>query len=710
MLRQAEGAKALALSVLRLARLADAVGAQLVAAQWPGLTSSQAALVAQRAGGSPGLLTEIQQKLQRSRHLFVKSDFSGPLTASGERVVRETTFAYHTLVEERLAQVEADDADGVTPVLRIASYLGMQFSTTVLSDLLGRLAEVEGPASTADGMQRALTRAESPLALIQSLVAQLREFRLPVYREVLERQLRESDELLLAIRAAVLALILDYLEGPPLARLDRAEREVFLSFAAGELSAPVDAGDDTLRGAWLAVLAEQMSMLEGSGRTATLRALVDRWFAAWQPDRALPGLAALNGRVVCVIRTALLVGQPQPAIALAERWDPGVAPGQPADEQMAQRFDVRLLKALALSDVGRRDLALGEQEALLVEAQAQLTARPDDENSWHRFSWVSQSLASALPGSQDASRARALLEQSLAASQERLRRWGPSRERHLSVASDALMLAMQCLEEVRNGGDPQGHATALAHLDDVRRELAACQQAFGADALLLKRQCHAEQCAVEILWARGETDQALKLEQQCAAGFSELIKQFGESADRLLNLSQCHSSYAVHLHTVRGRMDDEILVSIDTAWALTAQAIEVYGALPLRIDHAVPLADIVIGMNLEWDRLQQSSSTTVAAPTDATAARVTAVADSVKGFLSQTASLGGGNPARLSYQCQLLGRIVDVHLARQERGAAIAALKDILAVAEQWQVLEPAGGGVAMAGRSRALLEQLGAV
>lgn len=247
----------------------------------PGLTAVQVALIAERAGGCPGLLAELIIKLtHRSKHLFESSNVVKKLTDRGEVVLRSMSVDYHELVEERLQ----DLSDHELTVLRLASHQGSMYSQSFVRELVGRMDQ--GSSDTSLSLQTIDTiflRADTPLALVQAVAERIDEFRLPIYREVLHRQLEESERLWHCIETDLFEQIVKWVAPKRLAALSLPERRIFLSFAASE--AFVRFSNNATAENRLIVLAiwsEQLRDLMLDGRIAPLTRLVTFWLSLWK--------------------------------------------------------------------------------------------------------------------------------------------------------------------------------------------------------------------------------------------------------------------------------------------------------------------------------------------------------------------------------------------------------------------------------------------
>ena len=99
----------------------------VVAAALPGVTQAQRDLILAKAGGNPRLLEEILRHLIDHPQFFDGRDTTRPLTKRAEQEVREESFDYHKLVDERFRRLD----DHVRRALGWSSAQGMRFLASV---------------------------------------------------------------------------------------------------------------------------------------------------------------------------------------------------------------------------------------------------------------------------------------------------------------------------------------------------------------------------------------------------------------------------------------------------------------------------------------------------------------------------------------------------------------------------------------------------
>ena len=268
------------LEVLRLGRLSADLH-PLVRESLPGLTQSQVELVAQRAGGSPGLLVEFLLKLSgRSRHLFKDGDPKQELTRRGETSVRDMQVSYHDLVEERLQALEPTEAS----VMRLASYVGLAYSRPFVAELAQLSAARDALLADQAAVEAALRRADHPLSIVQAASQRVDEFRLPVYRDILRRQLSESEQLWEGLVSDAMHVVRNWLEQDRVRDLAANERDAFLEFAVTELQAVAQGeGFVELGPALLMALAEVACNVELEALVSKAGRMIVAWRDSYRP-------------------------------------------------------------------------------------------------------------------------------------------------------------------------------------------------------------------------------------------------------------------------------------------------------------------------------------------------------------------------------------------------------------------------------------------
>lgn len=687
-LRDGERTGGLTVETIRLARLRDADGRQLVLEALPGLNAQQANLVAERAGGSPGLLVEIVQKLRRSRHLFTHRDLAGPLTAAGEREVRSMDVAYHALVEERLSDMD-DSADAdVTALLRLASYLGMQFSGPVLAALARRVHE-RGDELAGSEVVSALTRAETPLALIQTLSTQLREFRLPIYREVLRRQLAQSDSLLELVRDEVPRLIEEMLLDGGLETLTAAERTVFLAFASEELEARLGDGELTMRGALMAALAEQLSDLAQSGRVDTQRRLLDRWWTLWQEAGELPMMARGARRLRAVLLAATEADRSHLVCPMLDTLD---AAGLSAEYWSTREIDE--YRASALRDTGDAVGAGALYERLVANAQNAVDAAPDDERAMRKLAQALNGLATALHDQGDDRGSTNANQRSLAIHRLRRKRWGESRERLQSLAVEAMNIAFDAID---NGDYEQ----ALSLLDETAQALALCRERFGEEVEQLRLEGLERTRVAEMHSRQDNHELACAAQRDGIALMNRLIAEFGESGDRLTGLAAQLQTLSQRLKFIRPATDPEPLALSVQARECIEHALSLFGETSHRLYVGARCAESEIDCRIALDEAQYGD---IHVDTLATAAELAAW-----GLSMASACVAGGDAALPDLQLlyTLQGRCSAVAQMQRDLDRAIAHLQEARAIGQRVVAEYPSAGLESLARNAEEAIEKL---
>lgn len=270
----------------------------------PGLTPAQIALVAERAGGCPGLLVELIIKLtHRSRHLFENSNVMKKLTDRGEIALKAMSVDYHELVEERLQDLN----DQELTVLRLASHQGSTYSQNFVEELAGRLDQAGSETSlNLQTIDTVFLRANNPLALVQPIAERVDEFRLPIYRDVLHRQLEESDWLWRCIEEHLFEQIVQWIAPLKLAALSLPARRMFLSFAAREAFARFNqCAIEENRLTLLIIWSEQLRDLLVDGRIEPLARLVASWLSLWKGGSGTELLTGLGSERLVFVLHAL---------------------------------------------------------------------------------------------------------------------------------------------------------------------------------------------------------------------------------------------------------------------------------------------------------------------------------------------------------------------------------------------------------------------
>ena len=304
----------------------------LVTAQFPGLTTSQAKLIADRAGGSPGMLVELLIQIQSNPHYFVQSDLNLALTKTGENKIRSMRVEYNLLIEKRLNEMSKDEAN----TLKIASYLGMNYSRPFVQQLAAVVSQTLKSNLSDIELQAILKRADNPLAIVQAISQQVDEFRLPIYQEVLRQQLEDHEDLWESILQNIAAVVCEWLSEEKFSTFTADERAVFLNFANQELSARLTQENiPELHLALLKTLSAQMYDLEASGRALPMVPLLEQWKHVWQ-NCEISTLSMLPLiKVTAVIRCAIMLERHAEVQAITKACI-GIADSLPSSEQQSQ--------------------------------------------------------------------------------------------------------------------------------------------------------------------------------------------------------------------------------------------------------------------------------------------------------------------------------------------------------------------------------------
>lgn len=289
---------------IRLARLQDHLE-PVVAEILSGTTDLQRTLVASLAGGSPGLLAEVLVKLsKRSWHLFEQGNPAHRLTPQGEKVLKEMRVDYHELIEERLNALSSLEKT----LLRLASYLGVQFSQILLEAVVARFPTDFEMGLHNEGVRLALDRADRDLVIVQCVGERLYEFRIPAYRDVLFRQLTETEQLFETLNTAVPDVLSAMLSDDLKAR-SHGERGAILSFMSEDLARRLASdNDDRTRALLLSAWAERLQDLQVQGLADSSARLFVLWMQTWRGTGPtfLPMITA--ERYAIVLRAGLASG------------------------------------------------------------------------------------------------------------------------------------------------------------------------------------------------------------------------------------------------------------------------------------------------------------------------------------------------------------------------------------------------------------------
>ncbi|CAN7777057.1 tetratricopeptide repeat protein [Caballeronia sp. LjRoot31] len=515
------------LTECRLGRLKTSLE-HAVAQELPGLTATQCALVAQLAGGSPGLLVELLAKLKnRSKHLFEQSDVSRELTPRGEAKVRGMSVSYHELVEERLQDLDAVEAS----VLRLASYVGLSFSRPIVQDLAGH---VEAPPCSnlgAEDVESALLQADNPLAIIQAVADRLDEFRLLVYRDVLRRQLEESDDLWRCVEEHVPALIRRWLDETMLGGLPAEAKKIFLVFASGEMYSRLsERSDEDARMPLLQAWAEQICDLEVEGRTEPMAALLDMWLRVWREGDEANTLRIGRRRLEGVLQCAFAVDRVNSVAEIAGGCL-GFMPAVPATEEQSALLSMLLRyagdAALAIDDLAGSS---SQFDRFRTEALRALDAFGPSAERLRDVSVSMDRVGDVLLGQDQVGPALALYRESLEICERILREFGPNATRLRDVS-----VSMETVGTVLSGQDRVEPALALfGESLDIRERIL---RKFGPNAERLRDISVSKDRVGDVLLGQDRVEPALALFGESLDIREGILREFGPNAERLRDVS-----------------------------------------------------------------------------------------------------------------------------------------------------------------------------
>lgn len=471
----------------RLARMAEALHPN-IRAELPGLTTAQVALVAERSAGVPGYLEQLLYMLKEdSKHLFEQNNPAHKLTSSGERSLRTMEIEYHALARKRLAALDA--AEGA--VLRLASYVGLTYSKAFVADLAACSAGECPDFAKPEGVDAALKHADHPLAIVQAIAERLDEFRLPIYREVLRRQLDESEGLRQCVDEHVPKLLQQWMQPQKLATLSREERSAFLSFAASEME-PRLATDAGARLSLLRALAEQISELLEDGRPQPLRGLIERWFSLWRGGDKKLVLEVGYYNIYPLIRATLFVDMVNDAAQFAEACINAMPMPPRSEEAFRLVCSAHHLAGEAALTADRTDVAFAHFEASLDSAQ------------------------------------------------QALDQYGPNAARLLNVASSQERVAHVLNKRDQNAAALDLHRQALQTFKRIVQE-------FGADDLRLRNVSISQIQVADVLRLQDRDKEALVLYRESLQTFERIVQEYGVNVLRLHDISTSQSRVALVL-------------------------------------------------------------------------------------------------------------------------------------------------------------------
>ncbi len=641
------------LQVLRLGRL-DGDLHPLVLQSLPGLTPNQVQLVAGRAGGSPGLLVELLLKLSgQSHHLFKDADPTKALTSKGEARVREMQVSYHDLVEERLQTLLPVEAS----VMRLASYLGQSYSRPFVAELAVRVAARATSLSDATAVESALLRADHPLAIVQAASQQMDEFRLAVYRDILRRQLEESEHLWDGLTEDATALARNWIEKERATDLGSSERRAFLDFAVGELQSAAllsVSGDHLL--ALLMALAEAACDAEAEGLVSRASQTIRSWQSVYR-DPGPTGFARLGRRRMNGVLSCMALCDDHEAAHV-------LATAAIAALRAASSTDLSLLLVCLwhAARVDERADRLGEAIALYREAEA-LAERiltdfgPSAERLRDVFVAKSQ-MGGVLRSQEKANEALVVSREALALAERILAQFGPSPERmrDVSIAKGRLVNVLLV----------QDHTVEI--VEQSRDALAVSERivvAFGPSSLRLRDVAVAKGQLAEVLLGYHQVNEALALSGDALALSERILTEFGPSSERLRDVLLAKHRVANVL--LRHDQPDEALSLARDVLALAERNSAEFGPSSLRLhDMWVAkdqLAEVLLGQDQMGEALAMSR--------DALA------------LSERLVSEFGASPNRLFDVSIATVRVADVLLGQNRADEAIALYREALALTER---------------------------
>lgn len=141
-------------------------------AGFPGLTDTQAALIASKADGNPRLMSELLNYLHQSKGFFLDRNINNALSTSGELAIQDQTFDLHKLIERRMANAP----EVVRLALGLSSAQGTQY--------IQPLSAIAGHLLNESGVKDGLSLAERPHAFVASVMPDIGEFSHRAYWEV----------------------------------------------------------------------------------------------------------------------------------------------------------------------------------------------------------------------------------------------------------------------------------------------------------------------------------------------------------------------------------------------------------------------------------------------------------------------------------------------------------------------------------------------
>nr|WP_320011489.1 tetratricopeptide repeat protein [uncultured Desulfobulbus sp.] len=516
----------LAFTECRLQKISESLES-VVLEDFPGLSPAQAQLIVERAGGSPGLLTELLIKLRGSRFLFEKGDHTLALTKSGEAKIRTMSVKYHDLVEERLNDIPYEESN----ILRIASYLGMNYSRPFARQLAAATLELLQESLSDTELQTILEHADKPLAIVQPVSQQIDEFRLPIYQEILSKQLADHEDLRESILQVGVTVISSWITAERLATFSPEEKVIFLNFANRELSARLERDNDQqVQLPLLKVASAQLVDVWVSGRVLPMAPLLSQWMENWRKcgessliDLSLQEINAVLGCANSLEKHDEIQEISRACIKLSE--------SQPDDEHLSCMLVIglrRLGESLQAHDNIQQAQSYFERCLKIAECNIGLFGETAERL---RDIYVSQySVGDILLKQDQVDQAQALFEDCLKTSQRILNEFGETAERLRDIYVSQYSVGDILLKQ-----DQVDQAQVL--FEDCLKTSQRILNEFGETAERLRDISVSQNKVGDILLMQDQVDQAQALFEDSLKTRQRILNEFGETAERLRDIS-----------------------------------------------------------------------------------------------------------------------------------------------------------------------------
>ena len=593
----AKGKQGLKLTECRLGRLEASLD-QIVADALPGLTLEQRALVARKAGGSPGLMSELLDNLKmRNKHLFDQSDVTRKLTALGEAALRDMSVDYHKLIEERLQDLDATEAT----VLRLASYIGLSFSWPLVQDLAHR---IDGSASTPlppEEVNNAFRRADHPLAIVQAIADHLDEFRLPIYRDVLRQQLKYFEDLSTCIEEHVPALIRHWLDESRLGELPEEARKAFLAFASAELNERLNGkpADESARLPLLQAWAEQISDLLMEGRIEPMKKLFDAWHEVWKTRDKENDMLIGSWRLAKVMLCAYSVDRNEATLEIANQGLSLMEREPKSTEQSEMLWILLYFAGDVVFKTGQIDESESYFSRCAVEALRAIDVFGSTAKRLRNVAISKDRVADVLLGQDKIEPALVMYRESLEIREHLLSDFGSSAERLRDVSISKDQIAGVLLRQ-----DQVEPALALYRESlEIRERLLS---EFGSSAMCLRHVAISKGRVADVLLRQNRDEPALALYRESLEISERLMSEFGSNAQRLrdvalskdqiakvlLNLDKVKPALALYRESleIRERLLNEFGSNAQRLGAVAHSKYQIAGALLRQDQHGPALA------------------------------------------------------------------------------------------------------------------------